>query len=290
MKVIAVTVCRNEENFIGKAIYSVLSQKVPIFYVVVDDASTDKTLEIIKEFKDVMLLRMKESGIKDYGMRIFTGFTRGVKLAEKHVPDWEYLVKVDADSVLPSTYIASLIHKMEKNSKIGIASGVPFTKTKFGYEKMDIALPTDGARVYRRECWDVIGGLYPIFGSDTQAVFDAMRLGWQVRSFDDVPYFEMRPWGRESWYFWFTRGSARYIIGYPLTYAFLDALKHIKNKLRPLGPIIALMTYLIYHLTPWRRVFSKEYYYFVNRYMLDKVRMGILKHLKDRKTKFIQYF
>lgn len=53
MKVSVITSCYNRKNTIRGAIESVLAQDYPdIEYIVVDGASTDGSLEIIKEYEN----------------------------------------------------------------------------------------------------------------------------------------------------------------------------------------------------------------------------------------------
>ena len=61
MKLSVVTVCLNAENCIALTMESVLNQTVPVYeYILVDGGSTDRTNEIIEEYKEKFL----EKGIK----------------------------------------------------------------------------------------------------------------------------------------------------------------------------------------------------------------------------------
>ena len=53
MKVTILTPVKNEEKFIGDAIRSVLNQTYKDFeFIIIDDGSTDKTVDIVKSFDD----------------------------------------------------------------------------------------------------------------------------------------------------------------------------------------------------------------------------------------------
>lgn len=282
-EVIAVTTCRNEVSTIRRTIESILSQTVPSFYVVVDDASTDGTWEIVKKYECDRLkpLRMKESGIKawDSWMRMVCGFMQGFYYASRKVPEWRYLFKFDADVYLSPNYMETLIKKMEQHPKLGIASGLPYTRTDHKYERMkaDYDYAADNARVYRRECWEEIGGLYPMVGFDTHASFKALQLGWQVRNFSDAVYYEERPFGRgrPSIKWWMKYGIARCRLGYPLRHHVLMSISRIRHHPPILGSLAILMAYMISRLA-LDRPFPKEYYDFVKEYMLNKTRGKLL--------------
>lgn len=60
-----ITPAYNSERFIGDAINSVLEQTYPNWeMVIVDDCSTDKTVEVIKQYKDprIILIALEENG------------------------------------------------------------------------------------------------------------------------------------------------------------------------------------------------------------------------------------
>ena len=53
MKISVITVCYNSENVIERTIQSVVNQTFDDFeYIIIDGASTDKTLEIVDKYRD----------------------------------------------------------------------------------------------------------------------------------------------------------------------------------------------------------------------------------------------
>lgn len=77
MKVSIITSCFNREVTIGQAIESVLNQDYPdIEYIIIDGASTDKSLEIIKKYKDRIAKIVSEP---DKGM--YEALNKGIRLA-----------------------------------------------------------------------------------------------------------------------------------------------------------------------------------------------------------------
>jgi len=288
MKIIAVTVCRNEEKYIRKCILSVMNQTLPVFYVVVDDDSTDNTPKILDECK-IPHITLKHVKSSLGGVRLATGLVRGVKFAEKHVPDWDYLLKVDADVVLPKDYVESMIREMEKDPKIGIASGCPIVKTRSGYKpmKMDKQHASDAARIYRSECWKSFK-VYGTIGYDSYLLFKARQMGWETTHFD-IPYYEERPWGKRTIKWWIGRGEARFVLGYPFRYQILFFISKIMERPFFVGSLAMVMSYMLRHLTPWHRVFPEDYYQFVKNFILkmaaEKIHVQLEKVFRGSKLK-----
>lgn len=80
MKVSVITPCFNSEKTIARTIESVLNQTYQdIEYIIVDGASTDRTLEIAKSYKDKFAGRMKIFSEKDNG--IYYAMNKGIGLA-----------------------------------------------------------------------------------------------------------------------------------------------------------------------------------------------------------------
>ena len=85
MKLSVVTVCLNAENCIALTMESVLNQTVPVYeYILVDGGSTDRTNEIIEEYKEKFLekgIRFINISEKDNG--ISDAFNKGIRLSDR---------------------------------------------------------------------------------------------------------------------------------------------------------------------------------------------------------------
>jgi glycosyltransferase involved in cell wall biosynthesis len=69
MKLSIIIPCKNEEQYIGKLLNSILLQNLPISYeIIISDAkSTDNTLSIIDKYKDVLPIRVIGGGLPSIG-------------------------------------------------------------------------------------------------------------------------------------------------------------------------------------------------------------------------------
>lgn len=80
MKFSIITVCRNSEKTIRRTFDSVLAQSCKDYeYIVVDGASTDSTLDIIKEYEPKFEGRMRWISEPDKG--IYDAMNKGIKMA-----------------------------------------------------------------------------------------------------------------------------------------------------------------------------------------------------------------
>jgi glycosyltransferase involved in cell wall biosynthesis len=80
--------CYNEENTIKQLITKVLEQEVVRELIVIDDASTDNSLKLIKEFRDKRLVYLENSVNLGKGASVKKGFEKATS---------EYILVQDAD-------------------------------------------------------------------------------------------------------------------------------------------------------------------------------------------------
>lgn len=80
MKISIITVCFNSAKTIERTIKSVLNQKQPVHeYIIVDGASTDGTLEIVRSYEGLFHGRMIVISEPDHG--IYDAMNKGIRLA-----------------------------------------------------------------------------------------------------------------------------------------------------------------------------------------------------------------
>lgn len=257
----ALTSGRNEERFIAETIRGVLSQSCPpAAYVIVDDGSTDKTPEILGQLKDIEVVRLENPRHQTRGVNLAWALNAGVKKATELVPDWDYLLKVDADSVLPPDYLKSLVDRFEENPRLGLASGTPQD------EKVWRRRASDGAKVYRRGCWYDVKHFVPCNAFDTVALLQAKRFGWVVESFPEVRYTQLRTWRRGSLGRWILSGRSRYYMGFPSWHTFLIAIVYSKHSPWIIGSLSMFLAHLLTALGGLKRPFPAQFYEFVKKY------------------------
>jgi glycosyltransferase involved in cell wall biosynthesis len=263
MKYVALTSGRNEEKFIGHTVEAVLTlDPPPVAYIVVDDASTDTTPDILAEYEEVEVLRLENPRHEIRGVNLAWALNSGMKRATKLVPDWEFILKIDADSVIPRDYFQRIIAKFEKNPRLGVSSGTPYD------EMVWRGRASDGAKIYRRECWDDIDHFTPGNAFDTLALIQAKQHGWVVESFSEVKYTQLRTWRRGNLSRWVLSGRSRYFLGFPTWHTFLIAIVYAADRPLILGGLTMFLSHALTALGGLRKPHSNEYYEFVSKYAM----------------------
>jgi glycosyltransferase involved in cell wall biosynthesis len=251
-KILAVTPARNEERYLPKLFESLTKQTIrPNLWMIIDDGSVDSTPKLANEYADlhewVHVRVRKDRGRYFRGKGVAETFAYGVSEASAIFPDWDILAKIDADTELPENYFAAISRKFLENPKLGIASGI-----NFGEEGI-ASHPRGNNRLYRRECWDSIGGLPPISGWDTWDEVTARAKGWQTVAFGDIAARHLRPEANTVRYS-FQQGKISRFLGYSWFFALARSLKmsYLRNPFCGLG-------YLFGYLSENQRIQDPEF-------------------------------
>jgi biofilm PGA synthesis N-glycosyltransferase PgaC len=274
LKYVALTSGRNEERFIRKTVEAALAlDPPPVAYVVVDDNSTDHTADIVREYEKVTLLRLNNPRHETRGVNLAWALNSGVKKVTELVPDWNFLLKIDADSVVPKDYFKKLHRKFTENPHLGVTSGTPYD------EKVWRGRASDGAKIYRRACWDYIEHFTPGNAFDTLALIQAKQHGWVVESFPEINYTQLRTWRRVRLGRWVLSGRSRYFLGFPIWHTFLIALVYSTDRPWLIGGLTMFLAHLLTALGRLKKPHSKEYYTFARKYAMWE----LLERLHERR-------
>ena len=202
MKIVIITPARNEEEYVRETIESIIQQTVkPIRWIIVDDGSTDKTVEIIenytKDFSFMELLKRPNRGFRRPGEGVIESFYEGYNLI-KNI-EYEIVAKLDADLKFPNNTLELIVNAFEKDKSLGITGGTRYEeiKGKSGYQKIFIQKGYVGGayKFYRRECFYEIGGIIHRAGWDGVDIVKANMKGWKTGELKDVRIIHLRPTG-----------------------------------------------------------------------------------------------
>ena len=184
---VIITPAHNEEAFIEQTIRSMIQQTVrPLKWVIVNDASTDRTANIAEEYARkhsfIKLVHRNRDVGRDFGKKVHA-FNRG--LAELRNLSYDFIGNLDADITFEPQYFENILGEFEADPKLGIGGGIVYTKFTDSFITYDSTLDSVGGKIqlFRRECFEVIGGYRPLkFGGiDAAAEIMARMKGWKVR-------------------------------------------------------------------------------------------------------------
>jgi len=200
LKYILVTPARNEAPFIERTIRSMIAQThPPLRWVIVSDGSTDGTDDIVGRYLAdhpwIELLRMPERKERHFAGKVYA-FNAGYEQAKGL--QFDIVGNLDGDVSFELDHFEFLMGKMAESPDIGVA-GAPFREGSFQYDYRftNIENVWGGCQLFRRACFEDIGGYLPLKGGciDHAAVISARMHGWKTRTFVEKVCAHHRPMG-----------------------------------------------------------------------------------------------
>ncbi|MEX0275407.1 MAG: glycosyltransferase family 2 protein [Flavobacteriaceae bacterium] len=191
----------NEEGFLEPTLNAVFGQHLlPKKVVVVNDNSTDGTEAIIDQFcerfPNLIKLNITSPEIHLPGSKVVNAFSKGLKLLDD---DYGFMVKLDADIVLPPNYFERVGRIFNEDPKVGIAGGFAYEKDESGRWKLNHPMNKDHVRgafkAYGKSCFEAIGGLRSAMGWDTVDELLAKYHGFKVYTDASLQVRHLRPTG-----------------------------------------------------------------------------------------------
>jgi poly-beta-1,6-N-acetyl-D-glucosamine synthase len=187
---VMITPARNEAQFIESTLKSVIAQTVlPLIWVIVSDGSTDGMDDIVRKYAAdnpwIELLRMPERKERHFAGKVHA-FNAGYAMAMELNPD--VVCNLDADVSIVPDHFQFLLGKFAEDPGLGVW-GAPFREgtRQYNYRFSNIENVWGGCQLFRRECFEAIGGYVPVKGGcvDHIAVVSARMRGWRTRTFTD---------------------------------------------------------------------------------------------------------
>lgn len=218
---VVITPVRDEEAYLSFTLRSMLAQSLrPREWIIVDDGSTDSTGALIDQFagrhKWIRVLHRENRGYRQAGAGVVEAFYDGYRCLRAQ--DWEFLVKMDGDLSFASSFFRQALARFASQPRLGIAGALL-------YERVNGSLrPEKGPRfhvrgatkIYRRRCWEEIGGLVSSPGWDTVDEIRANMLRWTTETIDGLTAVHQRAAGaaEDVWRHSVKLGQAAYVSGY----------------------------------------------------------------------------
>jgi glycosyltransferase involved in cell wall biosynthesis len=286
MRYVLITPARNEADFIQKTLDSVVAQtRLPERWVIVDDASTDATPQIVRSYAEryswIELLQRPPRTDRNFAGKAHAfnaGLSRMADVA------FDVIGNLDADISFEPDYMEFLLGKFAENPKLGVA-GTPMIEAGFDtlrdsfYNENDVY---GACQLFRRACFEEVGGYTPVKGGgiDWIAVRMARYKGWLTKSFVEKTFFHHRPMGATETSIWrarFDYGRKDYFLGnHPLWQVFRVAFQMLKRPYG-IGGVLLLSGYLHSLITRVERPVAPELLAFHRREQLERLKQLLLR-------------
>lgn len=281
---VIVTPARNEAAFIDQAIQSVICQTIPpLKWVIVSDGSTDATDAIVEKYAAkhdwIELIRMPKREERNFAGKVYA-FNAGYDRV-RPLP-YRFLVCMDADISFESDYFAYLLDRTSADPALGVA-GTAFREGRASYDYRFVSLEhvSGPCQLFRRECFEDIGGYMPLRGGgvDHVAVLTARMKGWKTRCFTGKLY-EHRQMGSAKHGpvgYKFAVGKLDYALGSHPLWEVCRALYQMTKPPLILGGLMIAAGYTFAALTRAPRPISKELVRFRRREQMARLKQRLFR-------------
>ena len=220
-KYVVITPVRDEEQHLQSTIESMIHQTIlPEEWVIVDDGSKDATGRIIDDYANrypwIKAVHRKDRGFRKAGGGVVDAFNDGYRALTSN--DWDFMAKFDGDLTFDPDYFEKCFAEFYSDEKLGVGGGAIcyVVDGKKRFEEAPSFHVRGATKIYRKACWDGIGGFLGAPGWDTMDEVKANSLGWTTRSFRHLHLIHHRDTGSADglWPTLVKYGRANYICGY----------------------------------------------------------------------------
>jgi glycosyltransferase involved in cell wall biosynthesis len=275
---VVISPVRDEEAHLTFTINSMIAQTSrPSEWVIVNDGSTDGTAAIIDKYAAqypwIRAVHRPNRGFRKAGGGVVEAFNDGLKALSTSA--WDFIVKMDGDLTFESTYFENCFDTFQREPKLGIGGGV-ICYIENGAKRFEPCpeFHVRGAtKIYRRDCWDAIGGFWPAPGWDTMDEVKANMLGWGTRSFPELHLVHHRYTGTADgiWAGLVKNGRANYVCGYHPLFMLAKCCVRLRKRPFIIGSLALLYGFVSGYLKQIPQVDDLKTIGFLRRQQLGRL-------------------
>jgi poly-beta-1,6-N-acetyl-D-glucosamine synthase len=286
-RLLVISPVHNEAEHIERVARAVAAQRrPPDAWIVVDDSSTDATLELLRglereiDFMTVLSAPPMPPRGRDrlaHAAEI-RAFNHGLRSTERG--SFTHIAKLDGDVELPVEWYETLLRRFEEDASLGIVGG-QLQEIADGHSRV-IPIPAHhvhGAlKLYSARCFQAIGGIEERLGWDTIDEAYARMHGLRTHSFEEPVAIHRRPSASRDGVL---RGRARhgacaYVSHQSLPWVAVRALKVGRARPVGVGGAAFLYGYLQAAVSRTARFDDPALRRFVRRELRARVRRAVL--------------
>jgi GT2 family glycosyltransferase len=193
---------------------------------------------------------------------------------------YEVIVSLDADISFDEEYFAFLLRKLAEDSALGLV-GTPFKEESssqvYDYRFVSIEHVSGACQVFRRQCFEDIGGYTPIKGGgvDHKMVITARMKGWKTRTFTEKTCMHHREVGTAQHNVVsarFRNGVKDYAFGNHPVWEMFRIIHQATNRPYVLGAAALMCGYLWAAVRRTERPLSREAVAFCRRDQISRLK------------------
>ncbi len=268
-KVAVVIIAKNEEQFIGKTIESLISQELkPHRIILVNDGSTDKTEQIASNYKEVEIINRQNQNQSFQAKKELANTINEGLSKLKNDEECEFVIKLDADIFLSKNYLSEIIKRMKLDPKIAVSSGI--------VENEYSVIPRGAGRVVRLDFWKKIGLKYPVnYGFEGYLLNKARVMGYTIKVYADLVMYTSRKTGSEynpKLYYYY--GIGMKALGYTIAFVLARTANLVIRK--PKGAYYMLKGFF----SNYDQLYEKEVRDYVKKAQHEKIKSLRLSDFK----------
>ena len=274
---LVVSPCRNEAEYARQTLDSMVAQTHrPALWVIVDDGSTDETPAILAEYAAahdwIRIVPKPDRGHRAVGPGVIEAFYAGLETVDD-LSRFEVISKLDLDLKLPPKYYEILMARMAEDPRIGTCSGKPYIRRGDALvsERRSDDMSVGMTKLWRRTCFDDIGGVVREVMWDAIDCHKARQMGWKAVSWDEpeLRFEHLRPMGSSQTSIYTGKrrhGFGQYFMGTDPLYFTATAAFRAMEPPYILGGISMLMGYFGAMLRREKRLDDPELRAYIRTY------------------------
>lgn len=284
-RILIITPAKDEAQYISQTIASLVAQTHrPALWVIVDDGSNDETGKLADQAAQqhnwIEVIHRPAGTKRRVGPGVIEAFYAGLDSVD--MTEFDFVMKMDADIEIKAGYFANLMERFRANPRLGTASGKCWVPVdgQLVLERTSDEFSHGVAKLFRRECFEEIGGFVREVMWDGIDCHHCRMLNWDAISVDDPELrivhlrlmgssFKSVYHGRRRW------GRGQYFMGtHPL---YLLGITAYRMAERPwiLGGLCILFGYVGAFLRRIPRYENLQFRRFLRRWQLAELKRRI---------------
>jgi len=280
-KYVVITPVRDEAAFLKLTIACMVNQSIrPAEWIIVNDGSTDDTGKIIDEAAAehpwIHPVHRANRGFRKSGGGVVEAFNDGYRTIT--CTNFDFIVKFDGDLSFQPDYFEKCLARFDAEPKLGVGGGAIYhiRNGEAVLERCPEFHVRGATKIYRKACWDAIGGFWPAPGWDTVDEVKANRLGWVSRNFPEMRLTHHRETGSADgmWKGLVKNGRANYVCGYHPLFMIGKCIRRLPMKPYILGSIALFYGFITGYLERIPQIDDRETIAYLRSQQMGKMLGG----------------